>query len=800
MVGDDARPTLAGTYRLPTIVGRAAELAELGRLLVDPRVRLLTLTGTAGVGKTRLAREALSDSAFHGCLDAMIDLGECADRASAWNAVLATASNRPLAPAYPALDPAEALAVLASRIGTCRAILLLDNCDRVVAQISTDVAWLLEHCRHLVVVATSRVPLNLYRECVLCVRPLRTDCGGGDYYPGSSPAAQLLLDSIDSHYRGSAAVADRLVLDEIARELGGVALAIELAAGSISRIGPARTLHRIKAGVDLKSPCFVDVPARHRTLHAAVEWGLGDVDSALLDLLLRLSLCESVIDTDVACLVTGSAEEETATALAELVQRSLLDHTASGAHGHGYRLFATVRAYCRQVLGADPARAKAIREDHVDRLARLAEIIGPRFDQREHRAAALAAAGKRIVDFLAAVHYLIDTGQPERAVRLAANLESAWIQHGYQSELETVLAKALKMSDRGTLAPGVTAPLCLEVLGLWAGRSGRLRRAVDLLTSSVAAYRRFDMHIDAARVAVVLSVALTAVGDRTAARAELRLASRHVDELGGPWPGRLHGSVTLLQIPYPPTRDADVWAQMRDRVRQLDSTARLIGLNTLARTQIGPLTADRAQSLYRENLDDDDLGTHVLQAIIALEGCARAYDAAGVEYAEPTVTLTLAARQLRAAHGIPQLGQGDPAPRETEHRNALGENKFREIMRAAGEMTLADAVAYACAAPILPNPDDSSLAALTNRQREIARLVATGMTNRMIATQLGISEWTVVNHVRQVMLKLDCPSRLHVALLVERDSQHAGDGTSRPEPAVDDRPSVLPRVTVARKG
>ncbi|MEV6562141.1 LuxR C-terminal-related transcriptional regulator [Nocardia sp. NPDC051756] len=792
-MGDDLRPTLAGTYRLPTIVGRAAELAELGRLLLDRRVRLLTLTGTAGVGKSRLAREALLDSGFRADRDAMVDLGDCVDRTSAWNAVLEKASHRSLAAAPRYFDPVEALAALASMIGPGPAILLLDNCDRVVEQISTDVARLLDHCPNLTLVATSRIPFNLYRECVLCVRPLGTGCDTGDYYPGSAPAAQLLLDSIDSHYRGTAAVADRLVLDEIVRELDGVPLAIELAAGSIARIGPVRTLHRIEAGADLKSSPYVDVPARHRTLHGAVEWGLDDVAPEVLELLLRLSMYESVVDTDMACLAAGTTDEEATTAMTELVKRSLLDHVSSGPHGNGYRLFATVHAYCRQILAADPARATAMRDDHVDRLCRLAEIIGPQFDTREHRTTALDAAGKRIVDFIAAVHYLIDSGRPERAVRLAADLESAWIQFGYQSEVESVLAKALEMSDRTTLSPGVTAPLCLEVLGTWAGRSGRLRRAVDLLTNSIAAYRRFGRHVDAARVAVVLGPVLIAVGDRAGAKDRLSVAARYADELTGPWPGRLQGSMMLLRIPDPPTRDLEIWGKMRDRARCLDSTARLIGLNTLGRTQIGPRTADRAQMLYRENLDEDGLEEHVLQAIVALEGCAMAYDAAGVEHAEATMTLMYAARQLRATHGIPQLGAGDPAPREAEHRNALGEARFREIMRTAGEMPLAEAVAYACAGPTLPNPDDSPLAALTNRQREIARLVATGMTNRMIATQLGISEWTVVNHVRQVMLKLGCPSRLHVALLVERDSQPAAD------PAIDEPTAELPRITVARK-
>ncbi|MFF0494620.1 helix-turn-helix domain-containing protein [Nocardia sp. NPDC003482] len=68
-----------------------------------------------------------------------------------------------------------------------------------------------------------------------------------------------------------------------------------------------------------------------------------------------------------------------------------------------------------------------------------------------------------------------------------------------------------------------------------------------------------------------------------------------------------------------------------------------------------------------------------------------------------------------------------------------------------------------------PAESRPSLAALTNRQREVAVLVSRGMTNRMIASHLGIAEWTVVNHLRQVMLRLRCPSRLHVALVVQRE-------------------------------
>ncbi|WP_433723575.1 helix-turn-helix transcriptional regulator [Nocardia sp. CA-129566] len=754
---------LSGSYRLPSLVGRDAEHLEIGRLLTDPRVRLLTLTGTAGVGKSRLAREVLADSEFRTCLDAVADLGEAVDRAGAWHAVLDASGQRPLGVVErPRTDARTALTVLAARIDSCRAILLLDNCDCVAAQLATDIAWLLERCPHLVIIATSRVPLHLYHECVLCISPLPTGNGTGDYYPAASPGAQLLLASIDSHYLEAAALADRLVLDEIARALDGVPLALELAAATISRLGPVGTLQRVSAGQDLLESPFVDVPARHRTMHAAVAWSLADLDPDELDLLLRLSLCESTIDTEIACLLGAADAERTGVALAELVDRSLLHHTALETGGVGYRFVSTVRAYCRTALRMDSQRAEGIRRAHVDRICELAQVLGARLHQREYRADALALAGDRLRDVLSVVRHLIATGDAERAIGTASALQCAWIQHGYLIELETVLANALTSGDRGPGTPGETAPRCLELLGNLALRSGRIARAVEILTNAVAAYQRFDNPLGAGRCAVLLAPALRLRGEHAAAAHAL--ATARAADLASPWSRWLDVSAALLELPDPPRPDDTTWSTLRDRLRQFDTPIQLEALLMLARTQLGSETAARAQRLYREVLAHDELAAQVLCAITALEGCARAYYRAGVG-GEHAAILAVAARQLRAAHGIPQL---DRDQRLTEHRNTPGESGFRDATTVGARMSLSDAAAYARTAPTLTEPVESPLDALTNRQREIAVLVATGMTNRMIATQLRISEWTVVNHVRQVMLKLDCPSRLHVALLVER--------------------------------
>ncbi|WP_040805698.1 ATP-binding protein [Nocardia concava] len=743
----------SGSRSARRLIGRDSELAGLRDALRRRTTGLLTLTGTAGVGKSRLVQEALADKEFRGVTTA-VDLADVEDRAGALRAVAAALSglNSAAAPLFSLLD------------GVDTRILVLDNCDRVAAEIAPEVGLLLERGPATMVVATSRAPLRLPGEHVMLLRPLEIS-GGEDtsYYPASSPASQLLLDSIDSYYRGQQSLADRLVLDEIVRELDGVPLALELAATEIARIGPIRTLRRIKAGVDLHSPMFRSGPERHRTMHDAVAWTLADLDDTVVDLLLRLSLFESPFDVELAHQVSDLPRAATRDALTLLSERGLLDRVESGADAGAYRLGTTVRGYCRRVREADPERADRLRREHADRLFCATEEIGPRLAGNDRS----DEAGSPVEGLLTAVHHLIDLGQPERAIETVALLDSVWYQHGHVRELENVLTAAL--AERRATLHGLSGPLCLELLGLWALRTDRPHRAARLLTRSADAYRLAGDEFRALRVGMPLASALNALGN-------VRAAKRHVRALlplSGRLPERslawLPITQAMLELPQPP-RAADVtWVQVRDRIRQCDVTIRLSALNVLARSQIGPETADRALELYREVLTYYDPAEHLLATVIAVEGCALAYDAAGADYLTHAAILGLAVRNLRAVHQIPPRDAEDSGPRLEHYRDLLGADAFHAVDVVAAKLGLAEAVAYILAAPTPAPPEASPLDALTARQREIARLVATGMTNRMIATQLGISEWTVINHVRQIMTKLGCPSRLHIALVVERD-------------------------------
>ncbi|WP_029901124.1 LuxR C-terminal-related transcriptional regulator [Nocardia brasiliensis] len=699
--------------RAPELLHRTEELAELAGLLADRRVRLLSLSGTAGVGKSSLARAALRAGALHEYRVVSVDLASAADRPVALACVLDQLCGP--GPDRPG-EPAELLRSIAAALATDPAVLLLDNCDPVAAAISCDIAQLLDRSPRLRIVLTTRVPLGLRNECVLSVSAL--PAGAPTEHGDFSPAAQLLLSSIDRDCVETAARAEQAVLEDISRAVGGVPLALELAAADIVRVGAAETLRRIEAGGDLVTARSADTPVRHRSLCAAIDWGLTDVDPVLLELLLRLAQCTDAVDRGAVLLLGGLDGELTTTGLAELVNRSLL-HGRLDAQGEvSYELTATVRIWCRRRLAADPGLAARLRAEHLDRLCRLAEFLGRGMDPaRPVPACADVHAG----DFRTAISELCLAGRVGEALRIAADLQDVWIRCGHLDDVERRLSAGLAQD-----LPGAERLRGVRLLGRWALAAGRFRRAVALLDEA-AALRRFGEQSD------------TDADPLELARAAL--------------------------TPLAPV--SAEWAELRQRIQRIaPADGGLAVRNALASNRL--CTADRALLIYREVLEHPQVHGYPLEAICAIEGCGAAYALCGAEYAAAGATLALAGARLRADHGIPAL---DTDGEIFDWPQRLGRRLFADTVRLVSTMSLAAAIDYARS--VRSGHGRSALDTLTPRQREIAELVATGKTNRMIAGELGLSEWTVVNHLRRVMVKLGCPSRLHIALLVQRGAKTA---------------------------
>ncbi|MBF6169872.1 LuxR C-terminal-related transcriptional regulator [Nocardia blacklockiae] len=722
---------------------RHSELDELGRLIADPRIRLLTLTGIAGVGKSRLAAALLEVAAERGYRTAAVDIAERTDRRNAWIAAAATCCR---------------IVHTRGDDEPRRAILLLDNCDRLAAEITGDIAAALSRYPHLLILVTSRRALDMYQECLVKVRPLACASGASTDLSG---AARLVLDSIDTRCRGVAATVDHATLEAIVAAVGGVPMALELVATTIGRIGAGRTLERITAGLPLMPSPYVDIPQRHRTIRECVEWGLADLDDYTYEMLLHIGMSEVLTDFEELILLCGERKDAATQSISELVARSLVDQGVAADGHYTYAISGLTRTYCREVLNADPRIRTRVRRSRARALSTLGLEIGRQLAEPEHRAAALPLVDRWLADLVATVHFLIEDGDAARAVRLLAALEDAWICRGMLAEAEAIV---LSIPDR---ADADVSARCWEVAGRWAFRAGRFQDAVRLLIQAAEcgpAHRN--------RVAPHLGAAYRETGDYGRARAELDRAL-----LGHPGPEEREAAEfarELADLGESPLRDDHAWSSLRDRAAGLvQRRDRLTVLNALGRTLLRADAPHRALEVFHLVLRAPDPEANLLETVGALDGCVCAYRAVGAEYPEQIQRFSAAARWLRDTYALPR--PTDAAPRLVDAGlECLAEHGDPSDPALDSLREVDEAIAYALATPLLSTADiDSPVSRLTKRQLEVAHLVAEGMTNRMIATRLGIAEWTVINHLRQVMIKLDCPSRLHVALVMERESQQS---------------------------
>lgn len=261
----------SGRARLPTplteLLGRDAEVRELGRLLADHR--LVTLTGPGGVGKTRLAIEtarAAAPSFPNGVT--FVDL------APVWepDLVLPTVAQA-LGLGEPVSSPTPDSLALA--IGERRILLLLDNLEQVL-EAAAGISVLLILCPGLAVLATSRMPLAVRGERVYPLDPLAVPSAvGGTALPGAlaSPAVDLFVARAKDARPGfSLTVENAAVVAEICIRLDGLPLAIELAAARVKLLNPQQVLERLEQRLPFLTGGARDLPTRQRTLRDAIAW------------------------------------------------------------------------------------------------------------------------------------------------------------------------------------------------------------------------------------------------------------------------------------------------------------------------------------------------------------------------------------------------------------------------------------------------------------------------------------------------------------------------------------------------
>ncbi|WP_051792470.1 BTAD domain-containing putative transcriptional regulator [Amycolatopsis jejuensis] len=414
---------------LGSFVGRAADLEQLNALLQTHR--LVTLTGPGGVGKTRLATEIACREA--GAV--VVDLAPLAD-AALMPGLVAEALGVRAEPGQPLVR------TIAASLDGRPALLVLDNCEHLVAETATLVQLLLATAAPLRVVATSRETLGVPGERVYAVRPLAAE----------GAAVQLFEDRAAAAGSGFTVTADNEALvAELCRRLDGLPLAIELAAARAATLPLTKLVDGLREPFALLESVTRAADPRHRSLAATLAWGHALLGAAERTLFARLSVFPGQFDLAAANAVSdGSAELP----LARLVASSLVQFDEQR-----YRLLETVRAYASGQLGPD----SRVAEQHAAHYLAVAEEAQARLFA-PHSGQWLERLHTERANLRAALAWSF-AHDSQRGVRLVNCLWHYWDLRGARDEGLYWLRKALASVDSGTQRLPLLAAASLLHLG-----------------------------------------------------------------------------------------------------------------------------------------------------------------------------------------------------------------------------------------------------------------------------------------------------------------------------------------------
>ena len=411
------------------LFGRDAEIAALHRLLASDR--LVTVVGPGGVGKTRVAMEV-------------------ARRADTATVLLLAPVTDPAAVPFALADAmgltvsrGDVLAACSALFGDGSGVLVVDNCEHLLAAARDLVARLLAACPRLAVLGTSREALGLAAEHVFRLAPLATPSRGAAKDSVRSPAVEVFLDRAARVRRGAVRPSDLGAVADIVRRLDGMPLAIELAAGRLSTFALSDLHDRLDRALDLLGGGQPSIDARHRSLRATLEWSHQLLTDDEQRLFRHLAVFVDGVDLDTAELVAADLglTVDAGAALARLVDASMLEATFTGADKARYRMLETLR-----VFGLDRLAANGETDNATSRLVRWSVDLTRWFDQTvatDDEAEADATLRRELANLRAAWRITRDRGLVADAAAIVASLFDAVMSR----DLVEVRAWARELAD-----------------------------------------------------------------------------------------------------------------------------------------------------------------------------------------------------------------------------------------------------------------------------------------------------------------------------------------------------------------
>ena len=499
------------------VLGRERELEEVAGLLARPGVRILTLTGVGGVGKTRLALEVARAPLTAGRFsDGPVFVGLAPLRDPA---LVATEILRSLG-----LQEAEGRTpseTLRDHLRTKRMLLVLDNLEHLL-EAALEVAGLIEACPEVVVLATSRAPLRVRGEQEYPVPPLALPSSTRNPAKDAvleAPSGRLFLERARAVSPGFDVTEDNAwAVAAICWRLAGLPLALELAAANTRFMDPAALLQRLDRA--LSTAWARDLPERQRTMRSTLDWSHDLLAGEEKVLFRRLSVFSGGFTLDTAekvCAAEGVEPGEVPEMLGRLIEQSLVTVTAD-ADGSRYGMLEPVRQYALDKLGESGEEQQG-RARHAEYFLGLAEAAKPVFLGREHPM--WSRRLEREQDNLrGAMSWVRDAGDVRTGLRLVGALSTFWWMRGYLSEglrwAEEFLSRPFDVGGPGC---GLARASAVYGAGELALGRGDLARACEHLEEALALYRRLGDEAGVAAVLVELGQTARAQGDNERAAA-----------------------------------------------------------------------------------------------------------------------------------------------------------------------------------------------------------------------------------------------------------------------------------------
>jgi predicted ATPase/DNA-binding SARP family transcriptional activator len=494
-------------------IGRQGQVDEVGALLETPPVRLVTLTGPAGVGKTRLSLEVTARTATRFEHGARVVTLASTDTDGVCIAIAQSLGVR-------MRDDASVLQALIEFLAQMELLLVLDNFEHVLSAAPL-ISTLLERAPRLSVLVTSRSPLRLRAEHEYAVPPLglpSQEASLSQKHVQQTEAVALFVERARA-VQPAFQLTDENVsaVVEICRRLDGLPLAIELAAARVNTFPPETITSLLERRFDLLTTGARDAPGRHHGLENTIRWSDALLTQKEREFFYALSLFEngcvikSIEDMWVAA---GGSQNETLQLLVSLVEKSLLEQVGTRAGTPHFRMLETIREYARcrleetGTLDEWAERQSAYYVDMVEagRCYLCTSEQGEWLDHLEFEHANLRGV----------LRWQFSRGDAATALRLSSSLWQFWLLRGHLTEGRQSLGQALDLCDDGV--DTVYQARALLGAGVLASWQNDQPAAIDHLERSLALYRQLDDKTSIGQVLINLGSACRDAGDTVRAR------------------------------------------------------------------------------------------------------------------------------------------------------------------------------------------------------------------------------------------------------------------------------------------